>query len=71
MDQDSFIDALNGDLHTEFQSVVQYVQHTALITGPEFLSTVDELKVHLVQELHHAQTLSEQIAFLGGTPANR
>jgi bacterioferritin len=68
MDRDSFIGLLNEDLQTEFQSVVQYVQHTASITGPEYLSTVDELKVHLVQELHHAQILAEQVAFLGGTP---
>jgi bacterioferritin len=68
MDRDSFIASLNEDLETEFQSVVQYVQHTASITGPEYLSTVDELKVHLGQELQHAQILAEQIAFLGGTP---
>ncbi len=68
MDRDGFIGLLNEDLQTEFQSVVQYVQHTAAITGPEYLSTVDELKVHLGQELHHAQILAEQIAFLGGTP---
>jgi bacterioferritin len=68
-DRDSFISSLNEDLQTEFQSVVQYVQHTASITGPEYLSTVDELKLHLGQELRHAQILAEQIAFLGGTPA--
>jgi bacterioferritin len=67
-DRDQFIELLNEDLETEFQSVVQYVQHTAAITGPEYLSTVDELKVHLGQELRHAQILAEQIAFLGGTP---
>ena len=55
---------MNEDLQTEFQSVVQYVQHTATRTGPEYLSTVDELKVHLGQELQHAQIVAEQIAFL-------
>ena len=68
MDQSSFISLLNEDLQTEFQSVIQYVQHTASITGAEYLSTVDELKIHLGQELQHAQVLAEQIAFLGGTP---
>src|SRR5271154_6086679 len=68
MDRDGFIESLNEDLQTEFQSIVQYVQHTAAITGPEYLSTVDELKIHLGQELQHAQILAEQIAFLGGTP---
>jgi bacterioferritin len=71
MDRDSFIESLNEDLETEFQSIVQYVQHTAAITGPEYLSTVDELKVHLGQELQHAQILAEQITFLGGTPTTR
>ena len=68
MDQTNFIELLNDDLQTELHSVVQYVQHTAAITGPEYLSTVDELKVHLAQELKHAQLLAEQISFLGGTP---
>lgn len=66
---DQFIDALNEDLELEFQSIVQFVQHIATITGPEYTGTVDELKVHLNQELAHAITLAEQIAFLGGTPA--
>lgn len=69
MDQESFIDSLNEDLGTEFQSIVQYISHIATVTGAEFLSTIDELKVHLTQELSHAQILAEQIAFLGGTPA--
>ena len=38
VDLTSFIALLNEDLQTEFQSVVQYVQHTAAITGPEYLS---------------------------------
>ena len=59
---------LNGDLQLEFKSIVQYVQHVATITGPEYTSTVDELKVHLTQELHHATVLAEQVAFLNGVP---
>ena len=69
MDKESFIEALNGDLRTEYQSIVQYISHIATVTGAEFLSTVDELKVHVSQELQHAQILAEQISFLGGTPA--
>ena len=63
------IDHLNEDLRLEFKSIVQYVQHVATITGPEYASTVDELKIHLGQELEHAITLSEQVAFLDGVPA--
>ena len=32
------------------------------------LNLIDEIKVHLTQELQHALTLSEQIGFLGSTP---
>jgi bacterioferritin len=69
MDRDSFIAALNDDLRTEYQSIVQYNTHIATVTGAEYLSIIDELKVHLGQELNHATILAEQIAFLGGTPA--
>ena len=69
MEMESFIEALNGDLRTEYQSIVQYISHIATVTGAEFLSTIDELKVHLTHELQHAQLLAEQISFLGGPPA--
>jgi bacterioferritin len=69
VDKGSFIDALNEDLASEYQSIVQYISHIATVTGAEFLSVIDELKVHLGQELTHAQLLAEQIAFLGGTPS--
>ena len=71
MDQESFVSALNEDLETEFQSIVQYVSHIATITGAEFLSTIDELKIHLSQELQHAQILAEQVSFLGGVPTTK
>jgi bacterioferritin len=47
---------------------VQYVQHVATITGAEYISTVDELRAHLTQEVSHATTLAEQVDFLGGVP---
>jgi bacterioferritin len=68
IDQEAFVNLLNEDLSTEFQSIVQYTNHIATITGAEFLSILDELKVHLGQELEHAQILATQISFLGGEP---
>jgi bacterioferritin len=68
MDKESFLDLLNEDLQTEYQSIVQYISHIATVTGAEFLSVIEELKVHLRQELAHAQILAEQIAFLKGMP---
>ncbi len=68
MDQQALVEALNDDLASEFRSIVQYVQHSAVIKGAEHLATIEELRRHLTQELHHAQILAEQIDFLGGVP---
>jgi bacterioferritin len=70
VDQERFVDLLNEDLSTEYQSIVQYVLHTSMISGAEYLSVVDELKRHLAQELSHAEILASQVAFLGGTPSS-
>lgn len=69
-DQDirDLIDQLNEDLGTEYQSIVQYVQHGATIKGAQFGAIVEELTKHVGQELEHAQTLAKQIDFLGGVP---
>ena len=68
MDRDKLVELLNDDLSTEFRSIVQYVQHFATVTGPEYQAVVELLRPHLGQELEHARVLAEQIAFLGGTP---
>jgi len=69
VDTEKLIDLLNEDLATEYQSIVQYVQHVATATGAEFTGTVAELRTHLGQELAHATVLAEQVDFLGGVPA--
>ncbi|MEJ7585061.1 MAG: ferritin-like domain-containing protein [Acidimicrobiales bacterium] len=71
METPEFVTLLNEDLETEFRSIVQYVQHIAIIKGAEYMSTVDELKTHVFQELQHALVLAEQVEFLGGTPSVR
>ncbi len=68
MDTEAFTDLLNEDLSSEYQSIVQYNLHISTVTGPEFVSTIDELTRHLTQELHHARVLATQVSFLGGTP---
>ena len=65
---EKFVELLNEDLGTEYQSIVQYTNHIATITGAEYLSVLAELKVHVGQELSHAQILAEQVSFLGGEP---
>lgn len=71
VDTEAFVDNLNEDLELEFQSIVQYVQHIASVKGGEFQSILDELAVHVKQELDHALTLARQIDFLGGVPSTK
>jgi bacterioferritin len=68
MDRDDFVELLNEDLALEYRSIVQYVQHIASVKGAEYLSTLDELSLHVKQELEHALVLARQIDFLGGVP---
>lgn len=70
-DTEAFVDNLNEDLELEYQSIVQYVQHIASVKGGEFQSILDELAVHVKQELDHALTLARQIDFLGGVPSTK
>ena len=62
------IDELNNDLAKEFQALVQYVQHAAAITGPQYDAIKAELVVHSNEEHGHAISLADQIDFLGGVP---
>lgn len=62
------IEELNKDLEWEYAAAIQYVQHSAVMTGPEYDSIIKELVVHAQEELAHAVTVAEQIAFLGGVP---
>lgn len=71
MDADKLISALNEDLELEYRSIVQYVLHIATLKGAEYQSILDELGVHVRQELDHALVLARQIEFLGGTPSTR
>jgi bacterioferritin len=66
--RERFIQLLNDDLSTEYQSIVQYNLHISTVTGAEFVSTIDELAIHLTQELQHARVLAQQVSFLGGIP---
>jgi bacterioferritin len=59
---------LNKDLEWEFAAALQYVQHASVISGAQYDSIQKELVVHASEELQHAVTLAEQVAFLGGVP---
>ena len=66
--REQLIDELNNDLAKEFQAMVQYVQHAAAMTGPQYDAIKAELIVHSNEEHAHAISLADQIDFLGGVP---
>lgn len=63
-----FLEKLNKALEREYAAVVQYVQHAAVITGPQYGEIVKELVVHAGEELDHAVKVSQLIDDLDGTP---
>jgi len=71
MNKEQLIQALNSDIADEFASAIQYVNHAALITGARFIAIQKELLVHATEEMQHATTLADQVAFLGGTPTTQ
>jgi bacterioferritin len=66
--REQLIDLLNDDLAKEFQALVQYVQHAAAMTGPQYDAIKAELIVHSNEEHAHAISLADQIDFMGGVP---
>lgn len=68
MTREELSDLLNDDLSLELRSILQYVKHIAVIKGPEYQQTLNELSHHVKQELEHALILAKQIDFLGGEP---
>lgn len=66
--REQFIENLNKDLEWEYSAAIQYVQHAAVITGPEYDAIAKELVVHANEEMAHAVSVSEMISDLYGVP---
>lgn len=62
------IELLNSDLALEYTAMVQYAQHSGVLTGAEYGDIIKEIKIHANEELQHALILTEQINYLGGIP---
>ncbi len=68
MNIDDLIDNLNKDLVNEYSAMIQYLQHSYLLKGPERFAIVPELTQHANDEYAHAQTIGAEIVRLGGIP---
>jgi len=63
-----FLELLNKDLSWEYTAMVQYTQHSGVLTGAAYMSIKKEIILHAQEELGHATILAGQITFLGGFP---
>lgn len=63
------IEILNQAVTLEYTAVVQYNQHSMLLTGPD-KEVFEELFTKQAEEaLTHAKTWGEKIVYLGGVPS--
>ena len=68
IDMKQLIDLLNKDLSLEYTAMVQYIQHSGVMTGAQYGDIIKELKIHASEEMQHALTLAEFIDYFGGFP---
>ena len=69
MANEELIDSLNRALGLELAGVIQYLQHSFLVTGPE-REVFRKFFRDLSEESHdHAEMLGDKVVALGGLPA--
>jgi bacterioferritin len=67
-DTKKIIDALNRARTLELAAIVQYMKHHYEVTGMESPAVADIAKDTAIDEMKHAESLGERIAYLGGEP---
>ena len=65
---EKLIDLLNADLELEYAAAIQYINHSAVMTGAAYGDIIKELKIHANEEIQHAMILADQIDYLGAAP---
>jgi bacterioferritin len=65
---DELIKILNEAISLEYTAVVQYNQHSMLVTGRDKLMFEDLLKDSAKEALSHAKMWGDRIVYLGGVP---
>ncbi len=66
---DQLVKLLNHDLEREYSAAIQYINHSAVMTGAAYGDIIKELKIHTNEEIQHAMILADQIDFLDGKPS--
>jgi bacterioferritin len=65
---DELIKRLNNALAWEFAGVIQYMQHTVMVTGIHREYLEDMFEYSSKEALEHAEQVGDKIAALGGIP---
>lgn len=68
MANEQLIDNLNRALSLELAAVIQYMQHSFLVTGPEREVYRSYFRDQSEESHEHARTLGDKIVALGGLP---
>ncbi|MBW8039965.1 MAG: ferritin-like domain-containing protein [Planctomycetes bacterium] len=66
---EKLVDLLNIDLELEYSAAIQYINHSAVMTGAAYGDIIKELKIHANEEIQHAMILADQIDYFGGSPS--
>lgn len=66
---EKLVDLLNMDLELEYSAAIQYINHSAVMTGAAYGDIIKELKIHANEEIQHAMILADQIDYFGGSPS--
>ncbi len=66
---EKMLDLINLDLELEYSAAIQYINHSAVMTGAAYGDIIKELKIHANEEIQHAMILADQIDYLGGFPS--
>ena len=56
---DKLTDLLNMDLELEYSAAIQYINHSAVMTGAAYGDIIKELKIHANEEVIHAMILAD------------
>ena len=68
---EKLIELLNKDLELEYSAAIQYINHSAVMSGAAYGDIIKELKIHANEEIQHAMTLPTRLIILAARPALR
>ena len=71
MDKKKVLEALNLDLEHEMTSIVRYLHHSFIVSGPIRAPLVAMFRTMASDSMQHAIKLGEKITALGGHPSVR